>query len=71
MPSRLRMFLGTVALVVFVCVYALAAMTIAGAKLADASWLVQLAYFAVVGLIWVIPAGALISWMAKSRQTKS
>ena len=71
MPPRLRMLVGTVALVVFVSLYALAAMTIAGAKLPEASWPVQLAYFAIVGLIWVIPAAALIKWMSKPDARKT
>ena len=69
MPPRLRMFVGTVALVAFVSLYALAAMTIAGAKLPGTSWPVQFTYFAVVGLIWIIPAGVLIKWMSKPRKT--
>jgi hypothetical protein len=62
---RLRKLIGTVALVVFVAVYALAAMTVGAAKLAAASGWAQLAYFLVAGLIWVAPAGLLIRWMAK------
>ena len=65
MPQRLRKLVGTVALVVFVCLYALTAMTVAAAKLPDASGLVQLLYFTVAGLIWIVPAAPLIAWMQK------
>ncbi len=67
MPDRVRKLVGTVVLVAFVCVYALIAMTIAAAKLPGTSGLTQLVYFVVAGLIWVIPAGALVTWMVKPR----
>lgn len=67
MPDRLRKLIGSVVLVVFVCVYALTAMTIAAAKLPGTSGLTQLVYFIVAGLVWIIPAGALIAWMVKPR----
>ncbi|MGH6926425.1 MAG: DUF2842 domain-containing protein [Propylenella sp.] len=65
MSPRLRKLVGTVALVVFILIYALTAMTVAAAKLPGTSGWTQLAYYAVAGLLWVIPAAALISWMAK------
>lgn len=69
MNPRARKLAGTVILVVFVIVYSLIAMTIAAAKLPGTSGLTQLAYFAVAGLAWVIPAGALIAWMQKMPRT--
>lgn len=71
MPPRLRKLVGSVVLVVFVCVYALVAMTVAAAKLPGTSGLVQLAYFLVAGLLWVIPAALLISWMSKPKPRKT
>jgi hypothetical protein len=68
MPERLRKLVGSVALVAFVCVYALTAMTIAAAKLPGTSGLTQLLYFTVAGLIWVIPAAALVGWMVRPRR---
>ena len=65
MPQRLRKLVGSIALIVFVCVYALTAMTVAATKLPGTSGWTQLAYFAVAGLAWVIPAGALIYWMQR------
>ena len=65
MKQRTRKLIGTVVLVLFVIVYSLTAMTIAAAKLPGTSGLTQLVYFAVAGLVWVIPAGALIYWMQK------
>jgi hypothetical protein len=68
MPERLRKLIGTIVLVAFVCLYALTAMTIAAAKLPGTSGLTQLAFYAVAGLAWIIPAGALIAWMVKPRR---
>jgi hypothetical protein len=65
MPQRLRKLLGTFVLVAFVSLYALTAMTIGAAKLPGTSGLVQLLYFFVAGLAWVIPAMPLIAWMQK------
>ena len=65
MPMRLRKLIGTFVLVAFVTIYALTVMTIAAAKLPGTSGWVQLAFYMVTGLAWVIPAGALIAWMQK------
>jgi hypothetical protein len=70
MPERLRKLIGTIVLVSFICFYALTAMTIAAAKLPGTSGLTQLIYFAIAGLAWIIPAGALIAWMVKPRHGK-
>lgn len=65
MPERLKKLIGSIVLVIFVCVYALTAMTVAAAKLPGTSGLTQLVFYMVAGLAWVIPAAALISWMQK------
>lgn len=65
MPIRLRKLIGTVVLVIFVSVYALTVMTIAAAKLPGTSGLVQLLFYIVGGLLWVIPAAILIRWMSR------
>lgn len=67
MTDRLRKLVGSVVLVVFVCLYALTAMTIAAAKLPGTSGLTQLVFYVVGGLAWVVPAAALIAWMQKPR----
>ena len=65
MPQRLRKLVGGIVLIVFVCVYALTAMTVAATKLSGTSGWTQLVYFVVAGLLWVIPAAALVYWMQK------
>ncbi|MBD8875132.1 MULTISPECIES: DUF2842 domain-containing protein [Stappiaceae] len=65
MVPSFRKFVGMVVLVVFVIVYALVAMVIGDMTLQQSSTLMRLAYFAVAGLAWVIPAGAIIWWMER------
>jgi hypothetical protein len=52
-----------VALLVFLAVYALAAMMTAIVLQVSAGKATELAYYVVAGLLWVIPAGLLIRWM--------
>jgi hypothetical protein len=65
MRQRTRKLIGTAFLAVFVPFYALVAMTLAAARLPGTSVLTQTLFFAVVGLAWVIPAGAVIYWMQR------
>ena len=65
MPRKARQIIGATALLVFVPFYALVAMTIASARLPGTSVLIQTIFFAVAGLIWIVPAGAIIAWMQR------
>jgi hypothetical protein len=60
-----RKVTATALLVLFVPLYALTVMAIAGGHLREAGVVVQTAFFAVTGLAWTIPAGALIWWMQR------
>jgi len=64
MPRR-RKFIGTIALLLFLAPYALAAMMTAIVLQVGASKAVELAYYVIAGLLWVIPAGLLIKWMQR------
>lgn len=63
MTPRIRKLVGTIALLIFLAVYALAAMMTAIVLQVSASKTVELAYYVLAGLLWVIPAGLLIKWM--------
>ncbi len=66
MTQRSRKFVGTIALIAFITVYALLAMGVAVVlQVKSASAVVELIYYVVAGLLWVVPAGVLISWMQK------
>lgn len=65
MHPRVKKIFGTIALVVGVSIYALIVMFVGQLKLADSGPVIQLAFFAFFGLIWVIPAALLIRWMER------
>lgn len=65
MPKRLRTFIGTIILTLFIPAYALAAMVVASLKLPGTSILVQTISYAALGLFWVLPAGLVIMWMQR------
>ena len=65
MTSRRRKFIGAIALLLFLALYALAAMMTAIVLQVGASKAVELAYYVIAGLLWVIPAGLLIKWMQR------
>ncbi len=67
MTIRTRKLVGTVLLMVFLTVYALLALAAAIVlQLNEASNFAELAYYIIAGLLWVIPAGAIISWMSRN-----
>lgn len=60
-----RKLIGTVAILVFVCVYALVAMALAQGRITEASKPVQTVAYIVLGLVWVLPLLPLIKWMER------
>ncbi|MGL4488398.1 MAG: DUF2842 domain-containing protein [Rhizobiaceae bacterium] len=71
MNPRLKTFIGSILLVAMMAIYALVAITVASARLAESSGLVHLAFFAITGLLWILPAMGLVSWMLRDRRGKS
>lgn len=63
MTIRTRKLIGTVALLAFLCIYALAAMLAAVVLQVRESRLIEFLFYMVAGLAWVPPAGLLIRWM--------
>jgi hypothetical protein len=66
---RTRKLIGAALLALFVPFYALVAMTVAAARLPGTSVLTQTIFYAVAGLVWVIPAGAIITWMQRPERS--
>ena len=69
MSIRARKFVGTVALLVLVCLWGLLAMALAQSALTDINGFVAVIYYVVAGLGWVLPAMPLISWMSRKDPT--
>lgn len=66
MTQRQRKFLGTIALFLLIAVYAALAVGVAIVlQVQNASKIAELLYYVIAGLLWVLPAGLLISWMQK------
>ena len=63
MPIRLKKLIGTILLVILVIAYALIATMIAVAQLSQSGPVVHLAFFLFSGLLWVLPAMAIIKWL--------
>lgn len=71
MHTRTKKLIGTVLIVAIALIYALVATTIAATKLADANGWVHLIYFLVTGILWVVPAMYIISWMMKPSKAET
>ena len=67
MTSRTAKLIGTVALILFIAVYALLAMLVAVVLQVQGSKVAELVYYIVAGLLWVLPAGWIIWWMERPR----
>ncbi len=65
MPIRLRKFIGMLLIVTLVVLYAIIATAVASAFLAKSPWYVHLAYFLLSGVLWIVPAMLVITWMEK------
>lgn len=69
MPRRFRTLIGTVAILLFVMIYALVAMALAESRIVDAPKLVQTIAYVVLGLAWVLPVMPVIRWMEGPKRT--
>ena len=65
LPRTARKVIATVLLVLFVPLYALFVMALAAGHLMGTGVIVQTLFFAVTGLLWTVPAGAVIWWMSR------
>lgn len=70
MNIRQRKLAGTVALLAFLSLYALLAMLTAVVLQVRASPVVEVLYYAIAGLLWVLPAGLIVTWMQKGGRRK-
>lgn len=65
MTIRTRKLVGTIALLVLITVYALLALAVAIVlQVRQANHLVEVIYYVVAGLLWVLPAGLIVKWMS-------
>jgi hypothetical protein len=69
MPRRLRTLVGTITILVFVCVYALVAIALADSRIVNAPHIVQTIAYCLLGTIWILPLMPLIRWMEGGRRS--
>lgn len=66
MTQRTRKLIGTVAMLALIIVYAFIALAVAVVlQVQNANKFVELIYYVVAGLLWVLPAGVIIKWMQR------
>lgn len=65
MPLRLRKFIGAILLITLVVSWALVAMALAQAPVIKANGVIEVIYYVVAGLAWVLPAMPLVRWMSR------
>ena len=63
-PSQ-RKLAGGIALIVFVVVYMLVAMSVTAVLLPGRHWLHQAAGYVFAGLVWVPLAAVIVTWMSR------
>ena len=69
MPLRLRKFIGAILLITLVVAWALVAMALAQSPAIKANGLIEVIYYVVAGLAWVLPAMPLVRWMTRPDPT--
>lgn len=65
MQGRIRKLIGTFLLIFFVITYCLLVMKLASATLPTMNGWAHLGFYILFGLIWVVPAGAIVWWMQR------
>ena len=61
--SRTKKLIATIVLLIWLPLYALAAMRVGVAVLPEAGSFLTLAYYALAGFAWILPAGLMLPWM--------
>jgi hypothetical protein len=69
MNIRTRKAIGTIAVVVFIVVYALVMMAVGGELVVGRGMAFELPFYAVAGLLWLPVVMAIIVWMSKPDPT--
>lgn len=68
MNPRIKKLIGTIVMVLFVAFYALLIAAVAPRILTGANKAVELGFYVIAGLAWVLPLLPLIKWMEKKSQ---
>lgn len=66
MKMRARKAIGTIATVIWLIIYALAAMALGGQFVVGSGVAVELAFYMAAGVAWLPVAMLIITWMSRS-----
>jgi hypothetical protein len=65
LTPRVKKLIGAVAILIWLPIYALLAMAVGIRVLPHAGAAVEFLYYAVAGLLWIVPIGLMFPWMAR------
>jgi hypothetical protein len=63
MNPRVKKLLGAIVMVVWIAIYAFLAMLLGIKILPHANGWMAFVYYAVAGLLWIVPIGLMLPWM--------
>lgn len=63
MTPRVKKLIGTLVIFLWLPIYAILAMGVARHVLPGAAWYMAFAYYALAGLLWIVPIGLMFPWM--------
>lgn len=66
MTRRTRSLLGTIAIIVLLIAYPIGIAALLGEWLATLAPLLSIVAFAVLGIVWFLPAALVIRWMSRA-----
>jgi len=70
LSPRSKKLIATIALLIWLPLYALAAMRVGVAVLPEAGSFLTLVYYAVAGMGWILPVGLLLPWMYRQPERR-
>ena len=70
LSPRTKKLIGTIAIIVWLPLYALVAMRVGVAVLPEVDPLVRLLYYAVAGTAWIVPVGLMLPWMHREPEPR-
>jgi uncharacterized membrane protein YidH (DUF202 family) len=70
MPIRIRKLIGGIALIVLIVTWALLAMALAQLPVIKANGVVEVIYYVIAGLGWLLLAMPLVKWMLQERRAE-
>ncbi|MBI3677999.1 MAG: DUF2842 domain-containing protein [Proteobacteria bacterium] len=63
MTPRSKKLIGTIVILLWLPIYAFAAMGVAVRVLPHAHWTIALLFYALAGTLWAVPVGMMFPWM--------